>query len=238
MASLFQTSLYAQKKEEQHTVKPKDNIVKLNISSLLFKTACVQYEHRLSDKYSATLTAFYRPKAGFAILDNASSAGVGDFNNLKLQTMSITPAIRKYRKAHAPSGSYFEYSARYRRDQSSLSWDKQSDYGNINLNLKEDMFLLGFMYGYQFYTKKNFTIDLWIIGLGIGLHKHYATSTFVPKKAGDPIDESIRLQYETDYPKLIPNGDNQNWEGSQMKTSATRIMLPPRGFGFTLGFAF
>ena len=159
------------------------------------------------------------------------------FTDQSTSIKSLTPALRYYRKPHALSGSYFEFYGRFRSDETNYNWKKETSEGIVSLNAKENIYLIGILYGIQIIHKNGFSLDFWIGGLGIGVNSYNATSKFKPTINGASMSDNFEQNYNADM-KAIYNRRRMTWENNEMNLRGTKFALSPRLLGLNLGWAF
>ena len=154
-----------------------DNLIKLNLSSLVFKSIGLQYERKIARKKSLAIGFIYRPKGSWFLskfydTTNAST-GISQetrfmYTSSKFSTFMFTPEFRYYLSRQAPRGLYLAAFLRTRFDKTSFNYHYYED-NNITqkiglANLNETMIGGGIMLGLQLITRKNISIDLWFVG--------------------------------------------------------------------------
>ena len=161
-------STFADDKEKKKEMPLKKNCVKLNLSSLSFKTVGLQYERAIAPKFSAAIQLRFSPKSTLPGVKNLESQ-LGDNQTIvsaKMSSLAITPEFRYYVR-HAMKGFYLAPYLRYRK----LNMDAPVSYVNsnnatqvIDLNGKFSSFGGGLMMGSHFNIGKSISLDWFIIG--------------------------------------------------------------------------
>lgn len=237
-------SVSAQKNSSDYDPMARPNIVKLNLSSLGYKTIGVQYERILGDKISVACQLRLMPKGSLPMsntIDNLSdpdsSVTAGDW---KMGSFAVTPEFRFYPK-HAGKGFYLAPYLRYRTlsiDFPSTYYDDQSKLQSTNVKGNATSFMGGLMIGSQFNLGKMVTLDWFIIGLQYGVTKaKLDVTTTQTLSANDQADiisnlEDIKgsMKAFNDFSYTIgPNGGSIDGKFAA---------LGFRGFGLNLGFKF
>ncbi|MFP4691493.1 MAG: hypothetical protein ACLFMU_06230 [Bacteroidales bacterium] len=155
------------------------NVMKINLSSLLFSGVSLQYERVISSRLSVTAGINYRPEgqlpfAGFiknAFLEEDEVNANRFLDETMFSYMTITPEARFYPgSSGAPHGFYLAPFFRYG------SWDMTSqvefDRGDdppVDLRMSGDVSYYGggLMLGFQ-RTLNRMTVDWWLLGPFIG----------------------------------------------------------------------
>lgn len=230
----------------QDTAQQKKNIIKLNLTSLIFKNFSLQYERVLSRKTSVALGVSIMPKTGLPFAkslkeqfgENTDARKAID--DTKLSNMSITPEFRFYLgKKPAPAGFYIAPFARYNRlkfDQI-YRFNTTSDNVNHEANIKGTIDNIGggLLFGAQWHLSKSLTLDWWIAGPIIGKTKGTLIGTD-PKNIPQQDRKEIKDDIEsTDLPGLDIVADVQQ---NKITANLTGSYYGLRAFGFALGFKF
>jgi hypothetical protein len=166
----------------------KNNIVKLNLSSLVFKNFSLQYERVIDKNFSAALSFGYMPETSIPfkkmILNKVGNDTVFEkvIENFKLSNFQITPEFRIYlSKKGYGQGFYIAPYYRYARTTTKdIIFDYQEDDGttnSVNLSGKLNSNTFGIMFGAQWLFKYNITLDWWILGFSYGTCKGSYTGT-------------------------------------------------------------
>lgn len=163
-------SLTAQKKQEKEKLFAHHNIIKLNLSSLAARNIAPQYERVFNNKMSAALQIRWMPTGNMpmpGIVKNVASDSL-QMNQINLQTICITPELRYYPMG-IMKGYYIAPYYRYRY----CSVAYPIHYINSNTNMAEKLDISGaviswgggVMFGYQMNLYKNWSLDLFILGV-------------------------------------------------------------------------
>lgn len=241
------SSNQTKKKKVKEYVYP-SNVVKLNIPSLLFKTVAVQYERKLNKRFSVALGVMYRPKSSFFLYkfmaDSASYFGLGPettqmFRTARYSSLSFTPELRYYLKKRAPKGLYLAPFLRLRREVNSFAFNYDESNTNPSVrrtgqvDVRDNTFGGGLLFGYHLVSKKKFTIDLWFAGPWFG-------------KVGSKITAPLNTANINSFDKAIiesklaniTNLDQLNWTSKGIESRTSRSGLGFRMFGINLGWNF
>lgn len=222
----------------------KKNIIKLNLSSLVFKNISLQYERVLSRKTSVALGIGIMPKSGLPFAKTlkdrfgSNSDAARAIDDTKLSNFSITPEFRFYLGKKAPKGFYIAPFARY----NTLKLDQMYRFttsNNVNhvANIKGSInnFGGGLLFGAQWNLTKSLTLDWWIAGPIVGSTKGTLVGT-------DPqnIQPQDRANIKNDIEDVNLPGTKVTATVEQNKITAN--LSGPyyglRAFGIVLGFKF
>jgi hypothetical protein len=234
------TNVSAQSK----VVPSKGDIVKINLTSLLFKNISLQYEHTLSPKTSLALGISLMPKTGLpfasSLKDQYGSNADAEraIETTKLSNFAITPEYRFYFSGKAPNGFYLAPFVRYQHmsleQDYTFTASNNKQYtphivGSIN-NIGAGL-LAGVQWG------KNITLDWWIAGPLIGSMNGSLSGTD-PKMS--ELSNADRAKLETDIEAT--NIPLTKIEATVGQTNVDVKLSGPyagiRAFGFALGFRF
>lgn len=229
----------------QDTAQQKKNIIKLNLTSLIFKNFSLQYERVLTRKTSVALGVSIMPKTGLpfakTLKDQFESNGdaARAIDETQLSNMAITPEFRFYLgRKPAPAGFYLAPFARWNR----LKFDQfyrftTSDGTKHVANIKGTIDNIGggLLLGAQWHLSKTLTLDWWIAGPIVGSTKGTLIGT-------DPINiqpgdrQKIKDDIEgTDLPGLDVKAVV---EQNKITADLSGGYYGLRAFGFALGFKF
>jgi hypothetical protein len=234
-------------KKKKEYIYP-SNVVKLNVPSLLFKTVALQYERKLTKRFSLALGLMYRPKSSFFLYkfmaDSASSFGLGPETAQMLRTaryssLSFTPELRYYFKKRAPKGLYLAPFLRLRREVNSFAFNY--DETNVNpsvrrtglVDIRENTFGGGLLFGYHLVSKKKFAIDFWFAGPWVGT---VGTKITAPINTAN-INSFDKAIIESKLAN-VTNLDQLDWTSKGIETKTNRSGIGFRMFGINLGWNF
>lgn len=234
---VFLSVLHVANAQEIERQKP-EQIFKLNLSSLLLKTGCIQYERGWKNRYSLTAAAIYRPKS--TIGDFLPALGYTADND-PYRVVTLSPGIRYYfSKTKKMQGAYIEFNLRYKNDYAETIYFTQTPYPNsYYLTLVENMFLFGSHFGFQFFKQDKVVLDLWILGSGIGIDYIHATGIYDEQSmiTGSTTD-TRKATLETKFPETYKFKAEYKWTDDNFIATGTKFIYTPRGLGVTLGFRF
>ncbi|MDB5202058.1 MAG: hypothetical protein JWQ27_1467 [Ferruginibacter sp.] len=161
----------------------RSNIVKLNVTSLAFKTISVQYERIIKKSFSAAISFRTMPNTELPFKNKfADIVGDGDpyieegIKTMKLSSFAITPEVRWYvgKKGYG-RGFYIAPFYRYTTNKISdirVSYDDAlSAKSTINLSGNLNSNTAGVLFGAQWMLSKNIALDWWILGPHYGSGK-------------------------------------------------------------------
>lgn len=219
------------------------NIFKVNLTSLLFKNASIQYEHVLTPKSSFALGVSIMPKTGLPFASSLKEQyGSNDdakraIETTQLSNYSVTPEYRFYLSGNAPNGFYLAPFARYQhmafeQDYSFTASSGKVYYPHITGNI--DNIGAGLLAGVQWGS--HLTLDWWIAGPIIG-----TTSGLLTGKADmSDMSSADKAKLESDIESTnIPLTKLDATVGSnQVDVKLSGGYAGIRAFGFALGYRF
>lgn len=176
------TALFAQEvidnKDIDGTAR-KNNIIKLNLPALAFKTISVQYERAIARKITVAGTFRYMPEGSIpfksTIIKLADDPETErQLNNLEIGNMAFIPEVRFYvGKKGAFNGFYLAPFASIARYSSNLlfEFDDNGTTETIPLSGDVNAFTGGLMLGAQWKLSKAVYLDWWILGPNYGKSK-------------------------------------------------------------------
>lgn len=232
--------LSAQKDIDDALTDSRNNIVKINLSALVFKNISVQYERGLADKVSFALNVRYIPFGknpigkGVEQFAGKESVEAGEF---RLGGTGITPELRFYTgKAGTFNGFYlgafFSYS-NYKADLP-IKYNSPVKTGIFSGRLKT--YTVGLQLGAQWKMGKNGYLDWWALGPNYGTE----TGDFIFTAA---LSQSEQTALNTSLDDLknnlavkVVDEYNINSNGATMKTKGPWGGI--RAMGFTVGVTF
>lgn len=166
---LLSTSLpsFAKPLSGDSSIVQRKSVIKLNLFSLPFKVASLQYEYRIRPKMTLALTAGYGVKRNFLKSLEENTGGI--ISAPTATSLYISPEWRNYfgKKTKAPRGFYLSLFARYRYAQIGTTvavLDSAGRKYELPLKLTSNAIGLGIMPGYQWIINDRISIDYWIIG--------------------------------------------------------------------------
>jgi hypothetical protein len=234
------------KRKKKEFVYP-SNVVKINLSSLMFKSLGVQYESKVRRNMSLALGVIYRPQSSLKLFDlaadNAANSGISPstadmYRSAVLSRLSITPEFRLYFKKKAPKGLYLAPFVRYNRDQIRFDFKYYENNSVVQrtgkATLRENHFGGGILLGLQVLTKKHLSIDFWFAGPWFGYNKAQLKSTLPVNN----INEFERAIISSNIEPIISNAKTLSWNQDGIDTDISRTGLGFRLLGINIGYNF
>lgn len=215
------------------------NMVKLNISAFAFKGFGLQYERKLSHRFTVALSYSAIPKSNIAFqstIQNIIDDPDVEVGNFRLGTSVFTPEVRWYvGKKGAYRGFYLAPYVRI----STYDMQVPVNFGSgpsprqALFNGKLHNYTGGLMIGSQYKLSERLYLDWWIIGASIG----GANGDLI---AAIPLNTMEQQQLQNQVNDInVPFTNTEitvNSNGAVVKTKGT--MAGVRGFGINLGFRF
>ncbi len=235
-AIVFTSSgLYAQ----QVQPLPK-NVIKFNLSGLVFRNYSAQYERQVGPKGSIALAAHVMPM-GKLPFTNEIRDRVGvqevDFDKMRIGSFGIVPEYRFYLGNQALKGFYIGVFGQY----ANYKMDVPITYGVVTKKTglftgEVDGMTGGIQIGAHFNLGKSLSLDWWIFGPNLG----QGNGDLDYVGALDPVEQqSLRDQIDNirrDIPLDIIRSYDVNATGAHIAAKGPIGGL--RGFGFNLGLRF
>lgn len=178
---------YADAQGVKKDKKPKEyvypsNLVKLNLTSLLFKTFCAQYEYKLTNRWSIAPSILYRPNSGMVLFKAyADNGGQGitpnaqySYGSMTMARLALTVDAKYYLKKRAPRGLYLSPFIRYRRDKNDFDYRYyESNISTTNQKVGQASMIertvgVGVLFGYQIVNRNKLAVDFWFLGPWFG----------------------------------------------------------------------
>ena len=235
------------------------NVVKWNVSSLAFNNVYLTYERAIAKKFSVSLGASYVPTSGLMVTGFIPDVKSGDITresplkNMNMTGYSITPEFRFYTSLikESPRGLYlaaYLRHSKYDLSYKNYAYNYKDEFDNnisktANINFESSISSIGggLMLGHQWIIGQHFSIDLWILGLGVN------SSTFQLRAADSNRDmNDLYFIAGSTFSKDIEQyfsflGDVKvkiDQPGHFVETTTSRFLPTLRGLGFNIGFAF
>jgi hypothetical protein len=224
----------------------KGNIIKINLSSLLFKNGSFQYERVVKRNLSYGIGFSILPKTGlpFASTLNDQFGSNPDakraIETTQLSNYSITPEIRFYMgKKGAPAGFYLAPFVRYQH----MSFNQVYQYTASNNKVHNPLIGgtinnigAGLLIGTQWNLSKSLTLDWWIAGPIIGSSKGH----LVGNDDMSDLSSADRQKLKTDIESVdIPlTKIEANIGTNQVDVNLSGPYAGIRAFGLALGVKF
>ena len=227
--------------QQQDTVleKQKNNILKINLSALVFKNISVQYERKIAKSISIAANVHYIPFGNLPFLSSIEKA-IDDpsinVDKIKLGSFGVTPEIRFYiGKKGALRGFYIAPFANYTTYKTDLPIDYDTKTGIFNGSIKT--ITGGLLFGAQWKLGKSVYLDWWIIGpnYGKGNGDLNFAAALSPSEQIDLRSKIEDIRADAPFDKIIESYSVDN-NGAKIKVSGPWGGL--RGLGFNLGFRF
>ncbi len=245
---------HAQTKEKsKNTKKQKEyiypsNVIKLNLTGLLFKSIGVQYERKIGQHISAALGVIYRPTSEFlyydALSQNTANTGLSAesakmYSTAKMGRLSITPEARYYFKKNTPKGLYLSPFFRYQREVTPFEYQYYES--NVNSTLiktgkaviKDNSIGVGILFGLQLISHKKFAIDFWFLGPWFGQTKSTLTSKINTSNINDFDRAIIASNMEPVYYNYPVK-----WNSSGISSINKKYSIGARFLGINIGYNF
>lgn len=238
-------------KKKKQVYELVDNVVKLNVTSLLFRALAVQYEHKLSPSKTFGLGVIYRPNfptpiIGLLMQDTnftASAETIYMLETSRYNALMITPEFRFYFKKKAPRGLYLAPFLRYKRETFTSNFKYQeTGAGSSVLKTGEyqsriNTFGAGILFGLQILARNRMTIDFWFLGPWAGME--------IVKNAGK-INTSGLNEYDRAYIESSTESYNNalgfsniyNWTNSGFGNKGSGFTYGARMIGINFGYSF
>jgi hypothetical protein len=241
-------SLFAQRSiGGDYDALAKPNIVKINISSLVYKNISLQYERIVGNTISVACGVRFMPSGSLAYtktIDNLANSNANSdtvqLSDWKANSLTITPEFRFYPK-HAGKGFYLAPYFRYRRIGLDLPVnyiDGNNMQQNVAANGRLSSYIGGLMIGSQFNLGSMVTLDWYIIGFQYGATTiKLDVNSSKAMTATEQQDVRTNLQEIKDLSSSFKNINyvvNANGGNISGKYNAVGF----RGFGLNLGFKF
>jgi len=181
-AVIATTSLIAQEVKDNQKIDGtarKNNIIKLNLPALAFKTISVQYERAVAKKITVAGTFRYMPEGSIPFKNSIIKLAEDpeterQLNNLEIGNMAFIPEVRFYvGKKGAFHGFYLAPFASIARYSSELlfEFDNNGTTETMPLSGNVNSFTGGLMLGAQWKLGKAVYLDWWILGPNYGKSK-------------------------------------------------------------------
>jgi hypothetical protein len=229
------------------------NVIKLNLSHLIFPSVHLQYERVFHKNMSGALGFSYMPNRAFPNLILEGNA-VEDpyYNGTTFGHWSITPEFRYYfgkkEEHNTPHGFYAAAYLRYEKYNMSSEYEyifASKSKATLNITTSYGGPSFGFMIGSQFRITRNFYFDWWIIGAsvwGAGTLEMEGKATGIALNPAE--QKEVKETIEENFGQIIFLGGKPtvNVTANSFKASVDGgPMVSYRGlavFGLCLGYAF
>ncbi len=230
--------VFAQK-QDSSAERQRNNIVKINLTALVFKNISVQYERKVSKSIAIAANIHYMPLSTLPFLSKIEEA-IDDpsvpVDKFKVGGFGITPEIRLYvGKKGALRGFYIAPFANYTRYKTEFPLDYSTKTGIFSGDIPA--VTGGLLFGAQWKLGKSVYLDWWIIGPNYGSAKGDLTYSAIldPTEQLALRDEIESLRADAPFDKLIESY-TVNGNGAMIKAKGPWAGL--RGLGINIGFRF
>lgn len=227
-----------------------DQVVKLNIPSLLMRTLAVQYEKKLSPSKTIALGVIYRPNFPTPIINillkdtnfTASAETMYMLKSSKYNTLMITPEFRFYFKKKAPRGLYLAPFLRYKKETLTANFRYQESALGSNLKVgeyknKSNAIGAGLLFGIQILTKKKVTIDFWFLGPWAGIN-FVSNESKINTSNLNEFDKAYIESSTESYNNAFGFSNKYEWSSKGFSNSDTKFGIGVRMFGINIGYSF
>jgi hypothetical protein len=241
------------------TVFAQKNVVKWNVSSVAFNNVYLTYERVIEKKFSVNLGVGYVPTSLLMVTGFVPDVKSGDFTresplkNMNMTGYSITPEFRFYTSLikESPRGLYLAAYLRhsnYDLSYQNYAYNYKDEFDNniskiANINFESSISSIGggLMLGHQWIIGQHFSIDLWILGLGVNSSTFQLRATDSNRAmndlyfmAGSTFSKDIEEYFSFLGDVKLKIDEN----GHFVETTTSRILPALRGLGFNVGVAF
>jgi len=180
----FAYNTFAQKTVKDSTTKTYKNIVRYNVTgALLFgigKYIVVGYERMLSPRTSVSvnLGSAALPKVLAIETDSFQTRRESDRTGINA-SIDYRFYLEKENKFNAPHGLYIGPYYSYNRFEDDQQWMRHNSAGSNEILSSStfDIHTFGFELGYQLLLWRRFTLDMVMVGPGLGFYKYKASFT-------------------------------------------------------------
>lgn len=216
-------------------------VIKMNLSSLVFRNMAFQTEFAFHKNMSAA--------AGFSFLlpyripsSFLAEQGEGGFSEGSFGGFTVTPEFRLYpgkKEEHqAPHGFYLAPYGRYAKFTAKASYLDPVEDINGSAEASYSGFGGGLMIGSQWIIGNHFSIDFFILGGHIGSGKvavkvYDSGFSGLSQEDKDAIEQSFMTDVAT-----YGSGADVSFEGDYIKASVKAPFGGVRGLGLNIGFVF
>lgn len=256
----FTLNLQSQKKSDtekkgdnKKEAAPKD-VIKMNLSQLIFTNLSFQYEYGFHKNMSGALGVSVLIPRDIPSSFYVAPSSTQGFQLPKFGGWSVTPEFRFYPgekvEHQSPHGFYIAPYFRYSKysiksDYNDVGPDPSSPYNNsYRMTASYYGFTGGLMIGSQWLIGKHFSIDWWILGAGAG--KARFSIEAISKDPNLNLSPAQQAELRSDINSNVGGlgsfgAGNVSIETTSNSAKVTVSGLPMRsfrGFGFCLGFSF
>lgn len=246
-ANAQQVERKVSKRKVKEYVYP-SNIIKLNLTGLIFKTVGIQYEYKLANNLSLGLGVTYRPKSNFLLYEsygqNPTTYGMSletgyMFSTANYGRFAFTPELRYYFKKKAPKGLYLAPFLKYQRESTAFDFKYTESNTIVSTNkigkglLTDTRMGVGLLFGYQVVKTNKLAIDFWFLGPWFGQSTSKLNSKINMTNV-TAADQSILAS------SMEPFYYNQGikWDGNGINTTYKKYGGGVRMLGINIGYNF
>ena len=180
----FAPNTYGQKTVKDSTAKTYRNIIRYNITgALLFgfgKYIVLGYERMLTPKtsFSVNVGSAALPKVLAIETDSFQTRRESDRKGINA-SIDYRFYLAKENKFNAPHGLYIGPYYSYNRFEDDQQWMRHNSSGSNEVFSSStfDINTFGFELGYQLFLWRRFTLDMVMVGPGLGFYKYKASFT-------------------------------------------------------------
>lgn len=237
---LISVTVWAQ--EEEVKESGKNNIIKVNLSALVFRNISVQYEIKEGKKASVTISISAIPygKLPFqSLFKNITENSGVESREVKVGRLGVLTELRFYLQKQALEGFYVAPFLSYSNYHINLPLKYNSKIANLEGNVHP--FSAGIQLGAQYNLGKRFVLDFWIIGPNMGSASGTLDFTGPLSGPNSTFDEQAELRkviedIKEDLPFRIIK---TYFVGSNTASIVTKGAWPGiRGLGINVGIRF
>jgi hypothetical protein len=227
-------------KEAEKSGSEKMNVLKLNVSALIFKNISVQYERKLSKRFSFAGNVHFIPfgKLPFSgLVKQAINDASVPVDKFKLGSFGFAPELRWYvGKKGVFNGFYLGLFGAYNNYSANLPINYSNDTKTGIFTGDVKTITGGLQIGAQWKLSKTVYLDWWIIGGNFGQGKGNLTfsGTLTPTEQADITDQIEQLK--NDLPFNVIESYTVTGNGAVIYAKGPWAGL--RGMGFNLGIRF
>jgi hypothetical protein len=244
LSAFSQDSLSNNNKSSSNGISTKKNIVKWNLSSLVFKNYHFTYERGLTKHISASISYRYMPKGTVPFesqLTNVINSNDINFSRFQMGNTAITPQLNFYLGKGNLKGFYLAPFGRFANFDISAPINYTTVVAGQNVTTTADFAGSikstsgGLMMGIQANLSKSIVLDFWLVGAHYGKSK--GDLVFVapaPLSAQEQAALQQSLNEISADPFTFTSTVNAN--GATIKTDGPWAGV--RGLGIGIGFRF
>lgn len=220
-----------------------ENGIKINVTSLIFKTLSVQYERLIGDKTSVAIGLRLMPSSGLPFRSAIENAVNDDedankfISDAKVGGWAITPEFRYYFGKMAGRGFYLAPFLRYEHFNIRSTYQLTNDKDQlipVGFKGSNSTLGIGFLIGSQFHLSDRITLDWWILG------PYYTSNSLNLSAKGLDLspEEQQNLKEALDGVEVVWLKLKSDVNAHDASLKAKGSFAAIRGFGLCLGFKF